>query len=69
MISEVLIRISLHEFPKNARENNIVNQKMVVKFTILVPYYYSLPQSPDWQNIHNGRPSASEFRTTQDIPG
>ena len=26
------------KFPQNARENNIVNPKMVVKFTILVPY-------------------------------
>ena len=27
-------------FQKNARENNIVNPKTVVKFTILLPYYF-----------------------------
>ena len=36
-------------FPKNARENNIVNPKMVVKFTILVPYRETISQSFETQ--------------------
>ena len=45
MVSKHLIRMTfplcyiVSNFPKNARENNIVNWKMVIKFMILVPYF------------------------------
>ena len=43
MISSDFIRMTFPffthlYFPKNARENNVVNPKTVVKLTILVPY-------------------------------
>ena len=34
----VLNYLSLY-FSKNARENSMVNPEMVVKFTVLIPYY------------------------------
>ena len=46
MILKDLIRIPFHALcniisnvPKNARETNNVNLNMVMKFTVLVPYY------------------------------